>query len=227
MATNTVWVGIFDDFLKDGFTALKWAKKEFVTKSPQLKLHVILIKKADVAQAPVIRQPLTGVSIARLSNWQEIVDMFFPRFLPGGQQARQRFDVLFGDFKKNIAGEMYEGTSIQHTLKFAMQQIKDLDTLIVGCAAGAITTERSKLPTELELSAGCKQIVLVEKIVSPPPPPRTAHQTAPPAGRESAAPSDPSTAVISFMVVCICASMTGTRPDTKCTVKLFQADDLE
>ena len=57
MAINTVGVVIFDDFLKDGFTALKWAKKEFVTKSPQPKLWV----KADVAQAPVIQQPLTCV----------------------------------------------------------------------------------------------------------------------------------------------------------------------
>ena len=60
MAINTVGVVIFDD-LKDGFTALKWARKEFVTKSPRPKLCVILIKKADAAQAPVIRQPLTGV----------------------------------------------------------------------------------------------------------------------------------------------------------------------
>ena len=61
MATNTVGVVIFDDFLKDGFTALMWAKNEFVTKSTRPKLCVILIKKADAAQAPVIRQPLTGV----------------------------------------------------------------------------------------------------------------------------------------------------------------------
>ena len=61
MATNTVGVVIFDDFLKDGFTALMWAKNEFVTKSTRPKLCVILIKKADVAEAPVIQQPLTGV----------------------------------------------------------------------------------------------------------------------------------------------------------------------
>jgi len=42
---------------------------------------------------------------------------------------------------QNIVGEMYEGPSIQETLKSAMQQINGLDTLIVGCAAGAITTE--------------------------------------------------------------------------------------
>ena len=56
MAINTVGVVIFDD-LKDGFTALRWASKEFVTKSTRPELCVILIKKADVAQAPVIRQP--------------------------------------------------------------------------------------------------------------------------------------------------------------------------
>ena len=61
MATNTVGVVIFDDFLKDGFTALRWALKEFVAKSPRPKLCIILIKKADVAEAPVIQQPLTGV----------------------------------------------------------------------------------------------------------------------------------------------------------------------
>ena len=88
-----------------------------------------------------------------------------------------------------------------------------------------IYASRSKLPTELELSAGCKQIVLVEKIVSHPP--RTAPQTAAPAGWERAAPSDPSPPVISFMVVRICASLIETRPVTMCTVKLFQANKLE
>ena len=82
-----------------------------------------------------------------------------------------------------------------------------------------IYASRSKLPTELELSAGCKQIMLVEKIVSHPP--RTAPQTAPPVGWERAAPSD------SFMVVRICASLIETRPVTMCTVKLFQANKLE
>jgi len=48
MATNTVGVVIFDDFLKDGFTALKWAKKEFVTKLQRPKLCVILIKTGVV-----------------------------------------------------------------------------------------------------------------------------------------------------------------------------------
>ena len=88
-----------------------------------------------------------------------------------------------------------------------------------------IYASRSKLPTELELSAGCKQIVLVEKIVSQPP--STAPQTAQPTGREKAAPSDPSPPGISFTVVHICASATGTEPATTCTVKLFQADELE
>ena len=82
-----------------------------------------------------------------------------------------------------------------------------------------IYASRSKLPTELELSAGCKQIVLVEKIVSQPP--STAPQTAQPTGRERAAPSD------SFMVVRICTSLIETRPATTCTVKLFQANKLE
>jgi len=48
MATNTVGVVIFDDFLKDGFTALMWAKNEFVTKSTRPKLCVILIKTGVV-----------------------------------------------------------------------------------------------------------------------------------------------------------------------------------
>jgi len=79
-----------------------------------------------------------------------------------------------------------------------------------------IYASRSKLPTELELSAGCKQIVLVEKIVSQPS--RTAPQTAP---------SVASPLMISFMVVHICASTAETVPATRCTVKLFQADKLE
>ena len=88
-----------------------------------------------------------------------------------------------------------------------------------------IYASRSKLPTELELSAGCKQIVLVEKIVSHPP--RTAPQTAPPVGWERAAPNDPSPPVISFMVVRICASAIESGPASTCTVKLFQADEME
>jgi hypothetical protein len=42
---------------------------------------------------------------------------------------------------QNIAGEMFKGLNIQNTLNYAMQQINGLDTLIVGCAAGANTTE--------------------------------------------------------------------------------------
>ncbi|KAG2576011.1 hypothetical protein PVAP13_6NG002066 [Panicum virgatum] len=109
MATNTVGVVIFDDFLKDGFTALRWARKEFVTKSPRPKLCIILIKKADVAQAPVIRQPLTGDSSRRqsLDKWPKILGKFFPNGLQDGHQAQERFEELAGDFEKNIVGEMY------------------------------------------------------------------------------------------------------------------------
>ena len=42
---------------------------------------------------------------------------------------------------QNIAGAMYEGPNIQDSLNSAMEKIKDLDMLIVGCAAGPNTTE--------------------------------------------------------------------------------------
>ena len=77
-----------------------------------------------------------------------------------------------------------------------------------------IYASRSKLPNELELSAGCKQIVLVEKIVSHPP------MTAP---RERAAPSDLPPPVISFMGVRICATETGLVT----TRTVVQANELE
>jgi len=84
-----------------------------------------------------------------------------------------------------------------------------------------IYASRSKLPNELELSAGCKQIVLVEKIVSRPP--STAPQTDTPAERERAAPSNPSPPVISFMVIRICATETGLVT----TRTVVQANELE
>ena len=49
--------------------------------------------------------------------------------------------VLVLLWAQNIVVEMYEGPSIQDTLKSAMQQINGLDTLIVWYAAGANTTE--------------------------------------------------------------------------------------
>jgi len=57
MVINTVGVVIFWRLLKGWLHSTEVAKKEFVTKSPQPKLWV----KADVAQAPVIQQPLTCV----------------------------------------------------------------------------------------------------------------------------------------------------------------------